>query len=254
MEKNMLPQEEVQAIVRAARTERRMMIGSPLLPEESCPPSADWLVACYGARDSSGNFDWLSSYLPYADANGTVLEAFDDILPSCPVPVLAGVCAADPFRAHDQLLESIRNKGFKGVCNLPSVALMDGSLRTIVEEQGLGFEREAHLMTVARSKGLYTLALVFSPQEADAMLAAGADALLLHPGLAFDESPTLPIDAYLGKITSLSNRLSPDYPLFACSMDPRHLEGLAYSLLNISGFYAIRSFCNSFHKSPSGDL
>ena len=175
MEKNMLPQEEVQAIVRAARTERRMMIGSPLLPEESCPPSADWLVACYGARDSSGNFDWLSSYLPYADANGTVLEAFDDILPSCPVPVLAGVCAADPFRAHDQLLESIRSKGFKGVCNLPSVALMDGSLRTIVEEQGLGFEREAHLMTVARNKGLYTLALVFSPQEADAMLAAGAD-------------------------------------------------------------------------------
>ena len=169
MEKNMLPQEEVQAIVRAARTERRMMIGSPLLPEESCPPSADWLVACYGARDSSGNFDWLSSYLPYADANGTVLEAFDDILPSCPVPVLAGVCAADPFRAHDQLLESIRSKGFKGVCNLPSVALMDGSLRTIVEEQGLGFEREAHLMTVARNKGLYTLALVFSPQEADAM-------------------------------------------------------------------------------------
>lgn len=237
----MLPQKEVQTIVRAARMERRMMIGSPLLPGEGCPPSVDWLVACYGARDSFGNFDWLSSYLPYADANGTVLEAFDDILPSCSVPVLAGVCASDPFRAHDQLLESIKNKGFKGVCNLPSVALMDGSLRTIVEEQGLGFERETHLMTVARDKGLYTLALVFSLQEADAMLEAGVDALLLHPGLALDESPTLPVDAYLGKIASLSNRLSSDYPLFACSIDPRHLEGLAYSLLNLSGFYAIRS-------------
>jgi len=202
----MLPQEEVQAIVRAARTERRMMIGSPLLPEESCPPSADWLVACYGARDSSGNFDWLSSYLPYADANGTVLEAFDDILPSCPVPVLAGV-----------------NIG----STVTVTAVKNGASRTFK---------------------------IAGTQEADAMRAAGADALLLHPGLAFDESPTLPIDAYLGKITSLSNRLSPDYPLFACSMDPRHLEGLAYSLLNLSGFYAIRSFCNSFHKSPSGDL
>lgn len=49
---------------------------------------------------------------------------------------------------------------------MPSMALMDGSLRTIVEEQGLGFEREAQLMAIARDKGLYTLALVASPQEA----------------------------------------------------------------------------------------
>ncbi len=58
------------------------------------------------------------------------------------------------------------------------MALMDGSLRTIVEEQGLGFEREAQLMAIARDKGLYTLALVASPQEADIMLAVGVDALL----------------------------------------------------------------------------
>ena len=57
------------------------------------------------------------------------------------------------------------------------MALMDGSLRTIVEEQGLGFEREAQLMAIARDKGLYTLALVASPQEADIMLAVGVDAL-----------------------------------------------------------------------------
>ncbi|WP_279077881.1 phosphoenolpyruvate hydrolase family protein, partial [Bilophila wadsworthia] len=182
---------------------------------------------------------------PYADANGIVLKAFDDALTSCPVPILAGICAADPFREHGQLIESIKNKGFKGVCNLPSMALMDGSLRTIVEEQGLGFEREAQLMAIARDKGLYTLALVASPQEADIMLAVGVDALLLHLGIAFEESPTLQIDNYLVEIVSLSNRISSDYPLFACSVAPRHLERLAHSLPNLSGFYAIRSLENA---------
>ena len=155
------------------------------------------------------------------------------------------VHAADPFREHGQLIESIKNKGFKGVCNLPSMALMDGSLRTIVEEQGLGFEREAQLMAIARDKGLYTLALVASPQEADIMLAVGVDALLLHPGIAFEESPTLQIDNYLVEIVSLSNRISSDYPLFACSVAPRHLERLAHSLPNLSGFYVIRSLENA---------
>ena len=128
---------------------------------------------------------------------------------------------------------------------MPSMALMDGSLRTIVEEQGLGFEREAQLMAIARDKGLYTLALVASPQEADIMLAVGVDALLLHPGIAFEESPTLQIDNYLIEIVSLSNRISSDYPLFTCSVAPRHLERLAHSLPNLSGFYAIRSLENA---------
>ena len=100
----MLPKKEVQTLVQAAKAERRTLFGSPLLPGEICPSSVDWLVACYGSRDNSGNFDWLSSYLPYADANGIVLKAFDDALTSCPVPILAG--SHDRFFL-DKLAESI---------------------------------------------------------------------------------------------------------------------------------------------------
>ena len=80
----MLPKKEVQTLVQAAKAERRTLFGSPLLPGEICPSSVDWLVACYGSRDNSGNFDWLSSYLPYADANGIVLR--HSTMPSLPVP------------------------------------------------------------------------------------------------------------------------------------------------------------------------
>lgn len=232
--------EEIQSIVRGAKLEKRMLIGEPLFPGEACPPDVDWVVACHGARDALGNFDWLSGYLPYADANGVVLEAFGDVVSASPVPVLAGVCAADPFRAHEQLLVSIKRKGFMGICNYPSMGIMDGSFRTIVEEQGLGFDREVQLIAEARDKGLYTLALVFSTQEADAMLTAGADALLVHPGLAFNESSIMPIDSYLSEIVSLSKRIPVDCPLFACSIGPHHVKGMAYSLLNLSGFYASR--------------
>lgn len=237
----MLPEKELQNIVQTAREDQRMLIGSPLLPGEVCP-SADWLLACYGYRDNAGNFDWLSSYLPYADANGVVLTAFDDILSSYSVPILAGLCASDPFRSHGQLLKLIRSKGFKGICNYPSMGLMDGSFRTIVEEQKLGFERELQLIHTAKTMDFYTLALVFSYQEAEAMLSVGADALLLHPGLDFIESPSSLIDTYLGRIASLSSRISSDCPLFSCSIGPRHLKGVAYSLLNLSGFYAVQTF------------
>lgn len=222
-------------------------MGRVLLPGESLPEPCDFAVLCHGKRDASADFDWLSGYLPYADANGVVLSA---PVMSCtagaaaPLPVLAGLCGSDPFREHGQMLRGLKAKGFSGVCNYPSVGLMDGSFRTIVEQQGLGFEQEVRLIRIARSMGLYTLALVFSSGEAQAMLEAGADALLLHPGLACCPpsglSPgSLPVlDSYQRDLATLANRLPGDCLLFAVCNGPCLDGEMARSLLPVSGFYA----------------
>lgn len=237
---------EVRAFFESRLAEGRKAFGQALLPGERRRPDSDFVVACHGGRDAAGAFDWLSGYLPYADANGVVLTSFDDLWaePARSArsggPVLAGLCGSDPFRAHGQLLGELKAKGCAGICNYPSVGLMDGSFRTIVEQQGLGFELETRLVRCAADMGLFTLALVFSAGEADAMLDAGADALAFHPGLACIESSVPAIDGYLRDIEAIAGRLPAGCPLFACCIGPRQMGTMAQSLLYLSGFLEVR--------------
>lgn len=55
------------------------------------------------------------------------------------VPVLAGVCATDPFRQMDHFLKHLESIGFSGVQNFPTVGLFDGSFRQNLEETGMGY-------------------------------------------------------------------------------------------------------------------
>ena len=55
------------------------------------------------------------------------------------VPVLAGVCATDPFRCIDYFLKQLESIGFCGVQNFPTVGLFDGNFRQNLEETGMGY-------------------------------------------------------------------------------------------------------------------
>jgi len=55
------------------------------------------------------------------------------------VPVLAGVCATDPFRRMEYFLKQLENIGFCGVQNFPTVGLFDGNFRQNLEETGLDY-------------------------------------------------------------------------------------------------------------------
>lgn len=55
------------------------------------------------------------------------------------VPVLAGVCATDPFRRMDYFLKQVESTGFSGLQNFPTVGLFDGNFRLNLEETGMGY-------------------------------------------------------------------------------------------------------------------
>lgn len=55
------------------------------------------------------------------------------------MPVLAGVCATDPFRRMDNFLKQLESVGFCGVQNFPTVGLFDGNFRQNLEETGMGY-------------------------------------------------------------------------------------------------------------------
>ncbi|MCP5521757.1 MAG: phosphoenolpyruvate hydrolase family protein [Verrucomicrobiales bacterium] len=126
----------------------------------------------------------LAGLLPYGDANAIVKDMAAEVLPVVvDTPVLAGVCGTDPFRLMPVLLRELKEMGFDGVQNFPTVGLFDGSFRANLEETGMGYELEVEMIREARALDLLTCPYVFNPEEAAAMASAGADVLVPHMGL-----------------------------------------------------------------------
>lgn len=126
----------------------------------------------------------MAGLMPYGDANQVVMEMAGEVLTVVKdTPVLAGVCASDPFRLMDRFLEQIKATGFSGVQNFPTVGLIDGKFRANLEETDMGYSHEVELIRLARSKDLFTTPYVFNAEESRAMAEAGADVIVAHMGL-----------------------------------------------------------------------
>lgn len=126
----------------------------------------------------------LAGLMPYGDANGVVMEMAGEVLPVVrDTPVLAGVCASDPFRLMDKFLDQVKDAGFSGVQNFPTVGLIDGNFRANLEETGMSYQLEVDMIAAAHEKGLLTTPYVFSEEDARAMAGAGADIIVVHLGL-----------------------------------------------------------------------
>ena len=126
----------------------------------------------------------LAGLMPYGDANGIVVEMAAEVLPVVrQTPVLAGVCATDPFRRMPLFLDELKRLGFAGVQNFPTVGLIDGSFRANLEETGMSYSLEVAMIAAAREMDLLTTPYVFSEADAAEMAGAGADIIVCHLGL-----------------------------------------------------------------------
>jgi predicted TIM-barrel enzyme len=126
----------------------------------------------------------LAGLMPYGDANAIVVEMASEVLPVVRnTPVLAGVCATDPFRLMDVFLDDLKRIGFSGVQNFPTVGLIDGTFRSNLEETGMSYGLEVDMIATARSKDMLTTPYVFNEDDAAAMAGAGADIIVCHLGL-----------------------------------------------------------------------
>jgi predicted TIM-barrel enzyme len=126
----------------------------------------------------------LAGLMPYGDANAIVVEMASEVLPIVKqTPVLAGVCGTDPFRVMSYFLKQLKEMGFSGVQNFPTVGLIDGTLRQNLEETGMSYQQEVEMIHMAHEMDLLTAPYVFTPDEARAMAQAGTDVLVPHMGL-----------------------------------------------------------------------
>ena len=194
----------------------------------------------------------ITGLFAYGDANQIVLEMAGEILPVVKhTPVLAGVNATDPFRLMPVFLRQVKELGFSGVQNFPTVGLFDGKMRANMEATGLGYAKEVDMIRLAAEMDLLTTPYVFNEEEAQAMANAGADIIVAHVGLTtggsigaaaaatMDEA----IDTTL-RIAAAARKVRPDL-LVICHGgpfdEPENVADAMKRMPGINGFYGASS-------------
>lgn len=166
---------------------------------------ADLIIIYNSGRYRMAGRGSLAGLMPYGDANGIVVEMAAEVLPVVKdTPVLAGVCGTDPFRLLPVFIKQLKEMGFTGVQNFPTVGLIDGLFRANLEATGMGYDKEIEAIAIAHQLDMLTTPYVFNAEDARAMAQAGADMLVAHVGLTTSGSigagAAMTMDEAIGKV------------------------------------------------------
>lgn len=175
---------QLELVVRTGRPIIGAGVGNGFAARHAQEGGADIIFLFNSGRFRMAGVTSLAGYLPYTNANQQVMDfGVREVLPRVKgIPVVFGACASDPSLSHAELLKRLQDAGFHGVINFPTMCIMDGAFREMAEEEGLGFQREVEMIDLARRRGLFTVAFAQTPEEARAMVKAGADVLCVHFG------------------------------------------------------------------------
>ncbi|SFM29272.1 phosphoenolpyruvate hydrolase family protein [Salibacterium qingdaonense] len=158
--------------------------GTGMTAKSSENGGADMLIVYNSGRYRMAGRGSLAGVLAYGDANQIVMEMGNEVLPVVKdTPVLAGVNGTDPFKVMPSFLKQLKDQGFNGVQNFPTVGLIDGNFRANLEETGMGYDLEVDMIKQAHELDLLTTPYVFDETQARQMAEAGADILVAHMGL-----------------------------------------------------------------------
>ncbi|MEY5011878.1 MAG: hypothetical protein RLZZ253_3017 [Verrucomicrobiota bacterium] len=145
---------------------------------------ADLIIVYNSGRFRMAGHGSTAGLMAYGDANQVAMDIGEyEVLPVVEeVPVICGVHATDPRRRMWHWLGRVKEMGFSGVNNFPTHTIVDGHFRGVLEETGMGVQKEFEMVALAHRMDLFTVVYVASPEEARAMAEAGADAIIAHVG------------------------------------------------------------------------
>jgi predicted TIM-barrel enzyme len=194
----------------------------------------------------------LAGMMPYGDANAIVMEMAAEVLTVVKeTPVLAGVCGTDPFRQIPRFLKEVKEIGFAGVQNFPTVGLYDGLFRKNLEETGMGYGLEVEMIRTAHAMDLLTTPYCFNAVEATAMATAGADIIVAHLGLttkgSIGASTAVTLEEAPQKVQEIADaaKAARNDVIVLCHggpiSEPSDAEYVLHHTKNVHGFYGASS-------------
>lgn len=159
--------------------------GSGMTAKYEVMGGADLLLALSAGRFRIMGRSSFTSYLCYGESNEIVMNmGCNELLPIIQdTPVLFGLFANDPMIHLYDYIQEIRDSGFSGVVNYPTMGLIDGQFGEALQEEGNTYEREVEAIRLAHYFDLFTVAFVVNGEQARQMTEAGADIICAHLGL-----------------------------------------------------------------------
>jgi predicted TIM-barrel enzyme len=145
---------------------------------------ADLIIIYNSGRFRMSGHGSTAGLMAYGDANAVAMEIGEfEVLPVVEeIPVICGVHGSDPRRRIWHHLLKVKEMGFSGINNFPTHSIVDGHFRQVLEETGMGFEKEVEMIRIANKMELFSIVYVAKPAEARQMAEAGADAIISHVG------------------------------------------------------------------------
>lgn len=145
---------------------------------------ADLIIIYNSGRFRMAGHGSTAGLMAYGDANAVAMEIGEfEVLPVVEeVPVICGVYGSDPRRRMWHHLLKVKEMGFSGINNFPTHSIVDGHFRNVLEETGMGFDKEVEMVRLATKMDLFSIVYVATPEEARQMAEAGADAIIAHVG------------------------------------------------------------------------
>lgn len=217
--------------------------GTGITAKSSEAGGADMLIVYNSGRYRMAGRGSLAGLLSYGDANSIVVEMGSEVLPVVKnTPVLAGVNGTDPFKVMDVFLKQLKDQGFSGVQNFPTVGLIDGVFRQNLEETGMGYDLEVDMIRKAHELDMLTTPYVFDEEQAKKMAEAGADILVAHMGLTtkgtIGAQTALTLDdcvERIQKIIEAGKAVNPDIMVICHGGPIAEPEDAAYVIENVDG-------------------
>ncbi|MCR5758480.1 MAG: phosphoenolpyruvate hydrolase family protein [Selenomonas sp.] len=256
-------------------------VGSGMTAKLAAMGGADILLALSAGKFRIMGRSSLSSFFCYGNSNQIVMEMGKrEIFPVVQdVPLLFGLMASDPYLKLFDYLQEIKESGFVGVVNSPTLAQVDGLFREALEEEGNSYDREVAAIRLANQMNLLTMAFVCSIEETEKMIDAQADIICFHMGLTagglLGAKRHLSISEARGlaeKIFALCKERNPDILRFVYAGPANKLMDMQYLYRNTSCqgyiggstfdripmeesiYAAVSSFKNHSHPETLGNL
>ena len=175
-------------------------VGSGMAARAAEDAGADFILALGAGKLRSMGISSPAALLPIYDAKEFTIEfATSELLPRVQLPVFVGLPLFDPRIDCKATVDRLLSLGIRGVTNFPAVFHF-GQRARILEQHGLGLEREIEFLSVALKAGLGTIGYVRNSPDANSMVSAGISTLCINFGLNPPNSGDVPDDAKIDQI------------------------------------------------------
>lgn len=208
---------------------------------------ADLIILYNSGKFRMAGQSSIAGFLPYGDANAIVMEMANEVLQVIKkTPVIAGICGTDPFRSMSVFLKEIKEIGFSGVQNSPTVSIYDGVFRQKLEDSGISYDLEVEMIKKAHQLNLFTIPYAFNAKEAKAMAEASADVIVAHIGptvrTTYEQSLTLSLQEAAEVVQEICHEAKKSNPNIICLChggpitEPKDAEYILRHTTGIQGF------------------